>query len=72
MADPSGHTVSGVGLRPLAPCDRGFEPRRGHGFLCLVSVVCCQVEVSGRGDHSPRGVLPSAVCLFVIVKPHRK
>jgi hypothetical protein len=24
----------------------GFESRRGHGFLSLVSVVCCQVEVS--------------------------
>ena len=24
----------------------GFESRRGHGYLSLVSVVCCQVEVS--------------------------
>jgi len=32
-----------MGLRPLA-C--GFESRAGHGCLSLVSVVCCQVEVS--------------------------
>ena len=24
----------------------GFESRRGHGYLSVVSVVCCQVEVS--------------------------
>ena len=35
-----------VGLRPLACWDCGFESRRGHGCLSLVSVVCCQVEVS--------------------------
>jgi hypothetical protein len=26
--------------------DCGFEQRQGHGCLSLVSVVCCQVEVS--------------------------
>jgi len=26
-----------------------FESRRGHGCLCLVSVVCCQVEVPATG-----------------------
>ena len=26
--------------------DRGFESQRGHGYLSVVSVVCCQVEVS--------------------------
>jgi hypothetical protein len=35
-----------VGLRQLAYCDRGFESHRGHGCLSVVSVVCCQVEVS--------------------------
>jgi hypothetical protein len=49
MADPSGRAIQGVGLRPLAYCDRGFETRRGHGCLSLVSVVCCQVEVSPTG-----------------------
>ena len=31
---------------PLAGWDRGFESRQGHGCLSVVSVVCCQVEVS--------------------------
>jgi len=33
-------------LRPLAYWDRGFESHRGHGYLSVVSVVYCQVEVS--------------------------
>jgi hypothetical protein len=37
------------GLRPLACWDCGFESRLGHGCLSLVSVVCCQVEVSASG-----------------------
>jgi len=49
----SGRAVWGVGLR-LRDCWKcGLESRRGHGYLSLVSVVCCQVEVS----HSSRGVL---------------
>jgi hypothetical protein len=36
----------GVRLLPFACWDCGFETRRRHGCLCLVSVVCCQVEVS--------------------------
>jgi transposase len=27
-------------------CHLGFESHRGHGYLSVVSVVCCQVEVS--------------------------
>ena len=45
-ADPSGRAVYSVGLRPLACWDRGFEASRWHGYLCLVTIVCCQVEVS--------------------------
>ena len=45
-ADASSRAVYGVGLRPLACCDRGFESHPGHGCLSVVSVVCCQVEVS--------------------------
>jgi hypothetical protein len=33
-----------------------------------LSVVCCQVNVSVSGDYSSRGLLPSVVCLSVIVK----
>ena len=36
-------------LRPLTCWDRGFESHRGHGYLSVVSVVCCQVEVSATG-----------------------
>jgi len=43
---PSSRAVWSVGLRPLACWDRGFESHRGHGCLSVVSVVCCQVEVS--------------------------
>ena len=43
---PSGRAVYGVGLRPLACLNCGFESYRGHGCLSVVSVVCCQVEVS--------------------------
>jgi hypothetical protein len=45
-ADPSCHTVLGVGVRPLACWDYGFEPLRGHGCLSLVRVAFCQIEVS--------------------------
>ena len=33
-------------LAQLACWDRGFESHRRHGYLSVVSVVCCQVEVS--------------------------
>ena len=41
-----GGMVSGVGLRPLACWDCGFESHWERGYLSPVSVVCCQVEVS--------------------------
>ena len=33
------------GSTPRAYWDCGLESRLGHGCLCLVSDVCCQVEV---------------------------
>ena len=48
-AKPSGRAVYGVGLRPLACRECGLESHRGHGCLSVVSVVCCQVEVSVSG-----------------------
>jgi hypothetical protein len=48
-AIPSGSAVSGVGLRLLACWDRGFQSCREHGCLSVVTVVCCQVEVSALG-----------------------
>jgi hypothetical protein len=35
-----------MGLRQLACWDCGFESRRGHGCLYLVSVMSCQLEVT--------------------------
>jgi hypothetical protein len=56
----------GVGLRPLACWDCGFEFRRRHGCLSLVSVVCCQVQVSATGwslvQRSPTECGVSKVC----------
>ena len=43
---PSGRILD---MWPLACWDCGFECCRRHGCLCLVSVVCCQVEVSASG-----------------------
>jgi len=37
-------------------------------WMSVVSVVCCQRSVR-RADHSSRGVLPSVVCLSVIMNP---
>jgi len=39
----------GVGLRPLAYWDCGFESHRVHGCLSLVNIVCRQVEVAASG-----------------------
>jgi hypothetical protein len=44
--NPSGCTVQGVGLRPLTCWDCGFKCQQVHGCMSLVSVVCCQVQVS--------------------------
>ena len=60
---PSGRAVWDVDLQPLGCWDCGFESRRGHGCLSVVSVVCCYVERSLRqAGHSSRGVLPGKVC----------
>ena len=49
VADPGGRAVQGFGLWPFACWDCGFESSREHGCLSVVSVVCCQVEVSAAG-----------------------
>jgi len=41
--------------------DCGFKSCQGHGWISPVSVVCCQA------DHLSRGVLPTVVCLNVII-----
>ena len=44
--DSNPRSQQASGLRPLACWDLGFESHRGHGYLSVVSVVCCQLEVS--------------------------
>ena len=45
----------------------GFKSRQGHG--CLSRVVT--YRSLRRADHSSKGVLPTVVCLSVIVDTHR-
>jgi len=54
MAGPSGLAVQGIGLRPFACWDCGFESRRQHEYLSLGSVV--SYRSVRRADHSSRGV----------------
>jgi hypothetical protein len=39
----------GSAARPFACWDCGFEFRRGHGYLSVVNVVCCQVQIFASG-----------------------
>ena len=47
----------------------GFESRRGHEYLSLVSVVCCQVEVSASGwslfESTPTECSVTSECDYV-------
>jgi len=47
--ESSGRAIYGVGLQPLSCCHCVFESRCGNECLYLLSVVCCQVEVSMSG-----------------------
>ena len=60
-----------MGLGTLDSWNCGFESRRGHWCLSLVSVVLSYGDLR-RADHSPRRVLPSVVCQSVIVKPQQR
>jgi hypothetical protein len=55
-------------------CGRSVAGMAGSNPAGSVVVSCECCVFSGRGllraDHSPRTVLPSVVCLSVIVKPH--
>jgi hypothetical protein len=48
-----------------------FEFCQGYGCHSVVSVACCQVDVSEMVDHLSRGDQPSVVCLGVILKPQQ-
>ena len=74
MADLGGRAVQGVGLRPLACWNYGFESRQGHG---CVSCECCVLSRRGlcvglttRPEESYRlwcVVLCVCVCVCVYV-----
>ena len=66
---PSGRAVYG-----LSPAEAvGSNPTRGHGCLSVVSVVCCQVEVSAT-DCSlvQRSPTDCGASLCVIKKPRKR
>jgi hypothetical protein len=46
-----------MSLVPFAWWDCEFESRRGHGYLSLVSVVCCHIGALRRAGHSSRVAL---------------
>jgi hypothetical protein len=61
------------GLRPPDCWDCGFESQRGHGCLPVVSVVCCQVEVSATSwSLVQRSPTDCGVSLWVIKKPRKR
>jgi hypothetical protein len=58
-----GHSLAGI---------VGSNPARGHGCLSLVSVLCCQVEISASGcSPVQRSPTECVLCLSVIVKPRQ-
>jgi len=63
LAGAGGLEVSGADLRPLACWDCGFEYRWEYGCLCLVSVACCQVEVSATGRSLVQSPAEGVACL---------
>ena len=64
-ADISGRAVEGVGLRPLACWDCGFESRRCMEF-CLPGRCLCD------GPITRSRVLPTVACLSVIEEPQKQ
>jgi len=63
----------GLGLWPLACWDCGFESHPGHGYLSVVSVVCCQVEVSATDwSFIQRSPTECGASLCVIKKPRKR
>ena len=58
--------------RPLTCCDRGFESHRGHGYLSVVSVVCCQVEVSATSWSLVQRRPTDCGASFCVIYKHQK
>jgi hypothetical protein len=71
FCDKGGHAFRGVGLRPFACTDCGFESRWGHGCLSHVSVVCSQVDVSDTGRSLVQSFLPCVCVLLNVIGCYR-
>ena len=65
FADPSGRAVCGRSLSGIA----GSDPAGAWTLVCCECWVLSGTGLGVAADHSSRGVLPSVVCLSVIVKP---
>jgi len=64
---PSGRVVWGGGLQPLACWDCGLESHQGHGYLTVVSVVCCMIKFPARiWSHTQRRIPDFGASLSVI------
>jgi hypothetical protein len=63
MPIPVAALSKGVGLRPSACWDHGFESHRGHGCLSILSVCVVRQRSLRRADPSSGGVLPTVVCV---------
>lgn len=63
--DPSGRAVQGMGLRPLAFRDFGFESWRGYGCLSVVNVVRCQADVPSTDRSFVQRSSIESVCMYV-------
>ena len=61
-----------VGLRPLVCWNCGFESHRGHRCLSVVSVVCCQVEVSATDWSLVQRIPTDYGASFCVIKKPRK
>ena len=66
-AEPSGRAVTDLVLRSLVCWDQGFEPRQGHGYLCVVSVEWAASSVRGwtLDKRIPTGCVCVCGCVSV-------
>ena len=54
-----------MGLRPLVCWGGGFESRGEHGWLSVVSVVHCRIEVAATGRSVIQRSPSECVCVCV-------
>jgi hypothetical protein len=68
LADPAGRTVQRLGQRLFVWSKSGFEFRREHGCLSVVSLcVCCPAGVFAKGRYLVQRSSTECVCVCVCV-----